>query len=172
MAFKNKVQVLIGGKTMTLMGTESEEYLKNVAEYINQKFDEIKDLDSSKALSPAVVSVLTSINVADEYFKEKEKKEALALENESMKLKVFDLARENDKSKEAMQKELSELKHQNGRLEAEIEELKRKLATEEKAEPQSKPVLGSISHTKNNENNSNKYGNNYSNNYGNNYKQR
>ena len=35
MAVKNSVQVLIGGKIITLSGYESEEYLQKVAAYMN-----------------------------------------------------------------------------------------------------------------------------------------
>ena len=149
MSLKNKVQVMIGGKTMTLVGTEPEEYLKEVAEYINEKIEEVKAFDSSKALSPAAISVLTSINIADAYLKENEKLNALALENESIKLKVFDLARENDKSREALQKEIELLKRQNESLKKEMETLTQAAKPAAQGEYGSKPVLGSISHTKN-----------------------
>ena len=42
MAEKNHVQVMIEGKLMTLVGTESPEYMKSVAEYIEEKNKEIR----------------------------------------------------------------------------------------------------------------------------------
>ena len=42
MAFKNKVQVTIDGRTFSIMGTESEEYLQKVAAYIDEKMKELK----------------------------------------------------------------------------------------------------------------------------------
>ena len=41
MAVKNKTQVLIGGKIVTLSGYESEEYLQKVANYMNSKLTEL-----------------------------------------------------------------------------------------------------------------------------------
>ena len=40
MALKTDTEVIIGGKVFTLSGNESEEYLKKVANYINNKIAE------------------------------------------------------------------------------------------------------------------------------------
>ena len=37
MAEKNHVTVMIEGRTMTIVGTESPEYMKSVVDYIEQK---------------------------------------------------------------------------------------------------------------------------------------
>ena len=39
---KTDAQVVIGGRTYTLSGYESEEYLLRVAEYLNGKIDELR----------------------------------------------------------------------------------------------------------------------------------
>ena len=44
MAVKNSVQVLIGGKIITLSGYESEEYLQKVAAYMNGKMTELAEI--------------------------------------------------------------------------------------------------------------------------------
>ena len=41
MAQKTEAQVTIGGKTYTLSGYESEEYILKVADYLNKKIDEL-----------------------------------------------------------------------------------------------------------------------------------
>ena len=66
-ADKNKVDVRIGGKDYTLVGVESEEYMQRVALYIDKKINEIMRVNSK--LSTSMASVLTAINVADDYFK-------------------------------------------------------------------------------------------------------
>ncbi len=91
MALKNRVQVVIEGRICTLMGSEPEEYIKKVAEYIDKKSEEIRSSDSSRALSPSMVSVLTSLNIADDYFKGKESIDALQKEIADIK-KSLDLA--------------------------------------------------------------------------------
>ena len=74
MAEKNHVQVMIEGKLMTLVGTESPEYMKSVAEYIEEKNKEIRSGENGRKMNVAMASILTSINVADDYFKEKSKR--------------------------------------------------------------------------------------------------
>ena len=73
MAEKNHVQVMIEGKLMTLVGTDSPDYMKKVAEYIEDKNKEIRSGENGKRMNVAMASILTSINVADDYFKEKER---------------------------------------------------------------------------------------------------
>jgi len=70
MAYKNKVSLKICGRTMTLAGNESIEYITKVANYIDEKAAELRKSPQSKNLSPQMISVLTSINIADEYFKQ------------------------------------------------------------------------------------------------------
>lgn len=67
MALRNKVDVRIAGKDYTLLGVESEEYIQKVSLYIDRKLNEVTR--SNNTLSTAMASVLTSINVADDYFK-------------------------------------------------------------------------------------------------------
>lgn len=69
MAYKNMVSVKVCGRTMTLTGNESVEYITKVANYIEEKAAMLRASDNSKNLSATMVSVLTSINIADDYFK-------------------------------------------------------------------------------------------------------
>ena len=52
MAKKTDAQVVIGGKTYTLSGYESEEYILKVAQYLNSKIEEL-GADSEFARLPA-----------------------------------------------------------------------------------------------------------------------
>ena len=85
MGYKNSVSVRVCGKTMTLTGNESVEYMTKVADYIEQKAEEIRNSDNSRALNANLISVLTSLNIADDYFKMKEKKEAVEQQMEQLK---------------------------------------------------------------------------------------
>ena len=85
MGYKNSVSVRVCGKTMTLTGNESVEYMTKVADYIEQKAEETRNSDNSRALNANLISVLTSLNIADDYFKMKEKKEALEQQMEQLK---------------------------------------------------------------------------------------
>ncbi|MEA5084642.1 MAG: cell division protein ZapA [Lachnospiraceae bacterium] len=88
MAYKNMVSVRVCGKTMTLSGNESVEYITKVANYIEDKAEELRSSESSKNLSPNLVSVLTSINIADDYFKEITKNQTLMAELAAVKKEI------------------------------------------------------------------------------------
>jgi len=85
MSYKNNVSVRICGKTMVLSGNESVEYITKVANYIEQKADALRQSDNSKSLNANLVSVLTSINIADDFFKETAKNKELVKEIEDLK---------------------------------------------------------------------------------------
>lgn len=68
---KNRVKISIDGKSFTLVGEETEEHMRQVAEYIDQKMMEIRQKAVAVTLDSSLAYVLTSINVADDYFKEK-----------------------------------------------------------------------------------------------------
>jgi len=95
-AEKNKVEVRIAGKDYTLIGDESEEYIQKVALYMDKKINEIMRLNSK--LSTSMASILSAINVADDYFK--------ACEN------VISLSKELKEAKD----EIERLKEENRRL--------------------------------------------------------
>ena len=68
---KNRVKISIDGKSFTLVGEETEEHMRQVAAYIDQKMAEIRQKAVAVTLDSSLAYVLTSINVADDYFKEK-----------------------------------------------------------------------------------------------------
>ena len=67
---KNKTKITIDGKSFTLMGQESEEHMQQVAAYIDRKMQEIRRNSKAVAVDSSLAYILTSINVADDYFKE------------------------------------------------------------------------------------------------------
>ncbi|QEK12485.1 cell division protein ZapA [Crassaminicella thermophila] len=73
MSEKTKVIVRIYGQEYTMVGKESREYMQKVANYVDDKMIDIAK--KSKKLSTAMVAVLTSLNIADEYFKVKQEME-------------------------------------------------------------------------------------------------
>lgn len=68
---KNRVKISIDGKSFTLVGEETEEHMRLVAGYIDEKMNEIRQKAVAVTLDSSLAYVLTSINVADDYFKEK-----------------------------------------------------------------------------------------------------
>ena len=93
MAEKNKVDVRIAGKDYTLVGTESDEYIQKVALYIDKKMNAIMRANSK--LSTSMASVLTAINVADDYFKAHESVISLSSQLKSADEEIERLKEEN-----------------------------------------------------------------------------
>lgn len=77
MADKTDAQVVIGGRTYTLSGYESEEYLMKIADYLNGKIDELNADAEFARLTIDMRQLLLNINIADDYFKEVARNEEL-----------------------------------------------------------------------------------------------
>ena len=133
MATKNSVQVLIGGKVYTLGGYESDEYLQKVAGYLDQKIAEVDQNENSRTLAYDRKRILVELNIADDYFKARERIEKLEQDLEIKEKELYDLKYEliSEQSKiEAYEKNIRELEAKNNellqtnaRLEADIEDL-------------------------------------------------
>ena len=115
---KNKVIVKVGGKEYALLGVESEEYIQRVALYVNRKMVEI--MNSSNTLSTASGAVLASLNIGDEYMKERDK-------NEKLEFEVADLLDRANRYKE----ESESLRKENVMLREKSENFKMELVKRE-----------------------------------------
>lgn len=71
---KNKVTVTIAEREYTLVGTEDEAYVRQVAAYVDKQVTEIM---ASARVALADGAVLAAVNVADELLKEREGAENL-----------------------------------------------------------------------------------------------
>jgi cell division protein ZapA len=66
---KNVVQVQIFGHTYTIKGEADREYILKVAAFVDRKMRDVTDKLPVASLSK--VAILTSLNIADELFKER-----------------------------------------------------------------------------------------------------
>ncbi|MCR5686769.1 MAG: cell division protein ZapA [Lachnospiraceae bacterium] len=90
----NDIEVVIGGKVITLSGNESEEYLQKVSSYINNKIAEYNNVDSFRRQPSDMQNVLLLLNIADDYFKTKKQIEDLEGELEAKDRELYDLKHE------------------------------------------------------------------------------
>lgn len=90
----NDVEVIINNKRYTLCGYESDAYLQMVASYINSKYEVFKQQESYAKLELDIKNTLLHINMADDYFKEKDKVKELEEELETKNNELFDLKHE------------------------------------------------------------------------------
>lgn len=71
---KNVVNVQIFGHSYTIRGEADQEYIVGVAAYVDRKMREITEKLPVASLSK--VSILASLNIADELFKERAERDA------------------------------------------------------------------------------------------------
>jgi cell division protein ZapA len=75
------VEIKVFGQTYTVKTDAEEEYIQEVAKYVNEKMDEV--LKKTKTVSTLNVAILTALNIADDLIKEKERRVALLREIEA-----------------------------------------------------------------------------------------
>lgn len=128
----NDVEVIINNKRYTLCGYESDAYLQMVASYLNDKHIEMKKNEGYSRMEQDMKSTLIQLNIADDYFKEKEKLRKMEEDLEKKTSDIFELKHENislQSKIDVLQDELNKLKYENleaqkkmVRLETELEE--------------------------------------------------
>lgn len=68
---KNRVKIIVDGKSFTLVGEETEDHMREVATYVDAKMRQLRRDAISVRLDSSLAYALTSLNIADEYYKEK-----------------------------------------------------------------------------------------------------
>lgn len=133
MAAKKSAEVLINGKVYTLSGYEEEDYLALVASYINNKISEFNERDDLRKLPADMKATLVELNIADDYFKAKQKIEKFETEMEEKEEELYELkhdlisyqVRLEDIEKEIirLESENKDLLHAKARLESSLEDV-------------------------------------------------
>lgn len=133
MSAKKSAEVLIGGKVYTLSGYEEEDYLQQVASYINSKIAEVNELDEFRRLPADMKATLLELNIADDYFKAKAKLDKYEQDLEQKDKELYDLKHdlvslqvktEDMESKmKSIESENKELLQVKTRLEASLEDV-------------------------------------------------
>ena len=129
MAQKNDIKVVINNKVYTLSGQESEDYLQNVATYINGKIAECQSSEAYRRFNAEYQNVLLALYIADDYFKAKDQVNQMLTEDDDKDKQIYDLRHEvievqikyesAQKMIEEYKEKISELQRQIIKLEAE-----------------------------------------------------
>ncbi len=69
MAEKRSIEVLIGGKVYKIAGTESEEHMRKVATFLNERLAQVNQALGGRAPSQEYLMTLTAINICDDVIK-------------------------------------------------------------------------------------------------------
>ena len=88
------IPVVINNKVYTLSGYEGEEYLQNVATYINGKIAECKTSEEYRRMNVEYQGILLALNIADDYFKAKKVADEMAGDNSDKEQQLYELRHE------------------------------------------------------------------------------
>ena len=91
---RTDIPVVINNKVYTLSGFEGEEYLQNIATYINGKIAERKTSEEYRRMNIEYQGVLLALNIADDYFKAKSKADEIATDNSDKEQQLYELRHE------------------------------------------------------------------------------
>ncbi len=91
---RTDIPVVINNKVYTLSGFEGEEYLQNIATYINGKIAECKTSEEYRRMNIEYQGVLLALNIADDYFKAKSKADEIATDNSDKEQQLYELRHE------------------------------------------------------------------------------
>ncbi len=122
----NDTKIKIGGRTITLSGSESAEYMQKVAEYLNGKRNSFNEDSSFWTLPEDMKNIMIQLNLADDYFKARERGEKLDKTIEAMKeAHVKELEEVREESRQELERALHQSQDDNI---LEIESLKKQLS--------------------------------------------
>ncbi len=137
---KNVTTVSIFGENIELIASESEDYIHNLARYINKRMSAIQRTSRCVAASANMMKTLTVINIADDYYKEKtinsqlnQTVELYSAEISSLSQRLNSLSEENaaltealkekTAQEEAVRRELNEFLENFGRMDDKIKRI-------------------------------------------------
>ena len=126
MGNKIDIPVVINNKVYTLSGYEGEDYLQNVATYINGKIAECKTSEEYRRMNVEYQGILLALNIADDYFKAKSIDEDLDGDKSDKEQQLYELRHEVIEAQikhEAALKLVEEYKEQVSQLQRKIVQL-------------------------------------------------
>jgi len=108
-----KVDVFMSSGRITLRSDESPEYLQKLASYVDQKIADLKAKNLSASVDERRRSLFIAMNLADDYFKLKDRYTAQDVENNEL-----------TKQKSELQAEIEKLQKANTDLTEQIKNIK------------------------------------------------
>lgn len=70
---KKQVEISIMGQKIIVRSDSNEEYIREIAHYVEKKVKEV--MESSRSVASLNVAILAAMNIADDYMKYKQQKE-------------------------------------------------------------------------------------------------
>ena len=94
---ENKVDVVIDGEIVTLKSSERPDHMQRLARYIDNKMTDVKSKNLTAAVDERVRTLLIALNVADDYFKTKDKLDTLDIVHGKFVQEITKLQEENSR---------------------------------------------------------------------------
>jgi len=113
-----KVNVVIGGKVITLRSDEEEAHLQRIARYIDHKMAELTEANTNASIDERLRTMLLALNISDEYFKATDKLARVDAEQEKYVNELGRMQQENM----LLREKFHELQGEYARLQAELDE--------------------------------------------------
>ena len=88
---KRKVDINVFGSTFTIRTDESEEHVKELEKFVNDKFNEIRA--ATRSVSSFNIAILVALNVSNLYLKDKKKWEEKEKRLKQLAEKIEDVLR-------------------------------------------------------------------------------
>lgn len=89
MTQKHRVQVVIGGKVLTMGGLDDEVMIQRMAAHVNKKIQELEGTDAYRCLPTDLKPILIELNIAEDYMRAKEQ---IAQLEEDLRMKENELS--------------------------------------------------------------------------------
>ena len=128
---KNNFKITLAGKSYTLSGNESSEYLQKIGSYVERKYNEFSKNLAFRTQATDMQHILLQLNIADDYMKCREelavctrKLEELNLEREQLQSSLVAMQVKFDNLESSMK--LVEKKYQDAKAKISDMENKRK----------------------------------------------
>ncbi len=86
---KNSIQVVIGGKILTMSGSEDEMHIQRVAACVNRKLQEMEETNVYRSLPTDLKPLLIELNIAEDLI---EAQDTIAMLESDLKMKENELA--------------------------------------------------------------------------------
>ena len=91
---KQYIDVLIDGKVYSLGGSETEGYVQQIATYLNGKIFQLKAQPGFLKMPEDYQSIMTYLNLADDYFKALQEAKAYKSQKEELEREIYSLKHE------------------------------------------------------------------------------
>lgn len=95
---KSLVEVEIFGQTFTVNSEEQTQYVKELAEYVDQRMRQITG--STKTVVPLRVAIMAALSIADEWYKASQREQEIQEETERLSAVLLERIEQSEKNED------------------------------------------------------------------------